>query len=50
MKVLLEKEYCPESITDIEQDIYDSMEGLPVDDHGFTKVNFTVKLTFEEDS
>jgi hypothetical protein len=50
MKVLLEKMYCPESICDIEQDLFDAMEGLPADEHGFAKGDFHVKLTFEEDS
>jgi hypothetical protein len=35
--LLLNKLYSPESIVDIERDVYESLEDLDVDEHGFIK-------------
>lgn len=48
---IVEKDYCSESITDIEEDMFDSMResDLPTDEHGFAKGVFRVVVTFVPD-
>lgn len=43
--IILNNEYSAESIVDIEQDVYDSLDGLPQDEHGFVKGWLEVRVT-----
>ena len=44
-KVIMEKVYTGESIVDIERDIYDSIDDLPVDEDGFAIGTIKVVVT-----
>lgn len=51
-KILFSKEYCSESLVDVERDIYEALEedhGIPVDQHGFQSGTFTITITHSED-
>jgi hypothetical protein len=46
-KILIENTYCSESIVDIEQHIFDCIDDLPVDEHGFFEGNIKVVVYYE---
>jgi len=49
MKILLEKFYCAEEVSDMEEDIYSSIQvaDIPTDEHGFNKGVFEVTLVWK---
>ena len=52
LTLILNKEYTPESLTDVEEDIFDSIGRTPIpqDEHGFEKGSYQVLVTFKEDT
>ena len=50
-KILLKKTYCGESIIDIEEDVYSSIEydkDIPVDEYGFSQGEYEITLTWKQ--
>jgi len=50
-KLLLYKEYCGESISDIEEDVYTAINdnGIPIDKDGFIQGEFQLTLKWNRD-
>ena len=44
-ETLLQRDYCCEAITDIEQDIYESFQDVETDEHGM--MPGTIRVTVE---
>lgn len=55
---IFKKEYCSESIYDLERDVYESLDpafnpkvkDIEVDEYGFTSGTYTVTIKWEEDN
>lgn len=44
MTLFLKKKYSGESLVDLEEDVWDSVDEMPKDEHGFAKGTFKVMI------